>query len=228
MTTRKMTAAALTLGLAAATAPAALLAQDADTMQTESATTYGLSGDMTAGNNGDDMDTAADGDAGTLAPEAIAEGSTVDDDRTNPDIDFTQDDSGRTFDPDAGNRIADDQYGTDDADPAQGMDGQTDMAQDDAGTAGTVTTYDDGEIETFAMAVIRIAEIRNEFAARIQATQSQDEQRVLVQEANEAMRAAIEDMDGLTVEEYLQIAEAASTDPELTTRIGETIQTMQQ
>ncbi len=110
-------------------------------------------------------------------------------------------------------------------------DSEGDMSAADSMQSETETetaSYDEAEIDAFAEAVIQITEIRNSYAGELQGAEGQEEQQQIMQQANAEMQSAIEAVDGLSVDQYLEIAEAAAQDDALTKRIGESIQTKMQ
>ena len=83
--------------------------------------------------------------------------------------------------------------------------------------------YTDEQIEAFAQAAVDVADIRDAYAADLAAVESEEEQQALVDEGNEAMIAAIEDAPNITVDEYLEIGEAAAEDPELGNQVAHAV-----
>ena len=62
-------------------------------------------------------------------------------------------------------------------------------------------------------------EVRNTYVAQLQTIEDEAEQQALIEEANEAIVQAVEEADGINLEEYVAIGEAASTDPEIAAQI---------
>ncbi|NNU80209.1 DUF4168 domain-containing protein [Halovulum dunhuangense] len=91
------------------------------------------------------------------------------------------------------------------------------MAQD----AGS---YGDAEITSFVMAALDVEEVRAAYQPRLQAATEEAEQLELIEQANQEMVQAIENADGITVEEYLEISDAMQIDPEMNARINEKFQ----
>ncbi|GGA96817.1 DUF4168 domain-containing protein [Allosediminivita pacifica] len=106
----------------------------------------------------------------------------------------------------------------------QPMQSEPETMQGDTETA----SYDDAEVDAFADAVIQITEIRNSYAGELQGASDQEEQQQIMQKANAEMQAAIEEVDGMTVDRYLAMAEQAAQDEDLTQRIGARIETKMQ
>lgn len=102
-------------------------------------------------------------------------------------------------------------------------------AQDDAPEAPEAAApadFSDSQLEAFAQAAVDVAEIRDQYAMELNEIEDQAEQEQLVEEGNAAMLAAVEDNPDITLDEYLEIGEAAAADPELGERISTMIQHM--
>lgn len=84
----------------------------------------------------------------------------------------------------------------------------------------SVPDVSEDQIEAFVQAYVRLSEVREEYTARVQGADDEEEARELQQEANEAMTTAIEEA-GLSVEEYQQVALAINADAELRGRVTE-------
>ena len=97
------------------------------------------------------------------------------------------------------------------------------------GDAATMQTaeFQQAELEAFARAVLAVAEVRDTYAVRFQAAEDETAQQSLLQEANTEMRGAVEETDGITVERYVAISEAALTDQVLSDRIATLIEAEQ-
>ena len=79
--------------------------------------------------------------------------------------------------------------------------------------------FSEDQIEAFVTVALEVAEIRDEYAMALDATDDADEQADLISQGNAAMLAAVDDAPQITVEEYIAIGEAAAADPELGQRI---------
>jgi hypothetical protein len=101
-------------------------------------------------------------------------------------------------------------------------------AAQDAPEAVAPAEFSDAQLEAFAQAAVDVAEIRDEYAMALNEVAEDDEaaQEQLVEEGNAAMLAAVEDNPAITLDEYLEIGEAAAADPELGERISMLIQDM--
>jgi hypothetical protein len=74
-------------------------------------------------------------------------------------------------------------------------------------------------LDSFVVAALNVSEIAEEYQGRIQDAESDEARQVLADEAQAAMVAAVEEADGITVEEYLTISQAARTDADLNQRL---------
>ena len=77
----------------------------------------------------------------------------------------------------------------------------------------------DAKLDSFVVAALSVSEIAQEFEGRIQAAADDAARQSLANEAREAMIGAVEETDGITVEEYVTISEAARSDAELNQRV---------
>ena len=83
--------------------------------------------------------------------------------------------------------------------------------------------YTDEQIEAFAQAAVDSAEVRKQYVAELEGVESEEEQLAIIDEGREAMIAAIEDAPDITVDEYLEIGEAAAEDPELRNQVAHAV-----
>ena len=97
-------------------------------------------------------------------------------------------------------------------------------------TAGTVQAqeqYDQAKLESFVTAALEVNRLIEEWTPRIQGAQSETEAAGMREQANDELVEAINEADGITVDEYREISQAAQTDPELMARISEMIDELQ-
>jgi len=97
------------------------------------------------------------------------------------------------------------------------------MAQD-AGTMAPAPSYDDATLERFVTAAMEVSAVREDYTARLQTAASEEDAQELVDEANTAMLDAVEGVDGMDVDTYVEIGEAAQQDAELAARISELVE----
>lgn len=76
----------------------------------------------------------------------------------------------------------------------------------------------DAKLQSFATAVLAVNQVVEKWRPQLDRASDQQKQG-LAQQANDEMRAAVEQTGGITVEEYQKIAQAARSDPQLMQRI---------
>lgn len=84
----------------------------------------------------------------------------------------------------------------------------------------------DQKIASYASAAIEVENLRGAWSKRIVAAESESEQAELRQQANDEMVNAVKE-EGLSVEEYNSITEAAQQDPDLRSQITKEIEAAQ-
>lgn len=85
----------------------------------------------------------------------------------------------------------------------------------EGGSAGTFADQvDEQQLEAFVVARAEVQEIQQEYTSRLQSAEDDQRAAELQSEAQEKMVTAVED-EGLSVQEFNQIAEAAQNDPEV-------------
>ena len=72
----------------------------------------------------------------------------------------------------------------------------------------------ESQINAFVEAYIAVNEVREDYTARLQEAEDQEQAQQLQQEANDAMTAAIED-NGMSIEEYQEVAMAVNADADV-------------
>lgn len=77
----------------------------------------------------------------------------------------------------------------------------------------------DALLDSFITAALSVSEIAEEYQGRMQSADGDAARQELATEARTAMIAAVEETDGITVEEYLEISEAARVDEDLGQRL---------
>lgn len=91
----------------------------------------------------------------------------------------------------------------------------------------TASSYDDQKLTSFVDAALGVAEVRRDYAQRIEAAEDETAARELAQQASTEMRETVEQTEGITVDEYVEIGEAAQSDPALAERITMMVQERQ-
>jgi TolA-binding protein len=89
-----------------------------------------------------------------------------------------------------------------------------------AGQEAAISEVSAAEIASVAQAHKQVAQLQQEYQARLGTIQDQQEQQKLVQETNEKMISAVRDA-GVSVERYNEILRAAQSDPDLQKRISD-------
>jgi len=79
---------------------------------------------------------------------------------------------------------------------------------------------DDEKLRSFAVAFLEVAKVNQTYQPQIEAAGTQEEQQRLQEEAGGQMIEAVAQSDGITVDEYNTIIQAAQTDPDLAQRIN--------
>lgn len=82
----------------------------------------------------------------------------------------------------------------------------------------------DAKLQAFVAAAVSVTELIEQWSPRIESAESQEAADELLAEANSELIDAIEATDGITVDEYKEISEAAQADPSLSARIEEIFQ----
>lgn len=76
-------------------------------------------------------------------------------------------------------------------------------------------SFTDEQIQVFAVAFLEVQSIGQGYDAALQEAATAEEQQQLQMQAMDEMVLAVEQVEGITVEEYNAIFQAAQTDPEL-------------
>jgi hypothetical protein len=86
------------------------------------------------------------------------------------------------------------------------------------------TAFDDNKLQSFVFAYLQVDEISRTYLPQMQDAESIEQQQQIQQQATQEMVTAVENAEGISVEEYNAIAEAAQADPELAMQLDEMIQ----
>lgn len=79
--------------------------------------------------------------------------------------------------------------------------------------------YSGQDLDAFTAALMEVSSVREKYNPMLQSAESEEQQEAIVEEANAEMTAAIEGTEGMTLDSYLEIAQAASQDEALNQRI---------
>lgn len=85
--------------------------------------------------------------------------------------------------------------------------------------ASAAPQVDEEKLKSFAVAFLEVSKVTQEYQPQISAATPEEQQR-LQQEVGAKMMDAVEESNGITVEEYNTIIQSAQADPELAQRIN--------
>lgn len=71
------------------------------------------------------------------------------------------------------------------------------------------------KLSSFVDAALEVQDVTQGIAPKAEAAENDAERQALAEEANNAIRGAIEETPGITIEEYVAIGQAAQQDPDL-------------
>lgn len=86
--------------------------------------------------------------------------------------------------------------------------------------AAAAPNVDDAKLKSFAVAFLQVSGVTQEYQPQIAAAGSAEAQQKLQQEAGQKMVEAVSKADGISVDEYNSIIQAAQANPELAQRIN--------
>ena len=95
-----------------------------------------------------------------------------------------------------------------------------------AQAASAAEEYSQAKLQSFASAVLAVNAIVEQWRPQIKGASSEADKQRMAEQANQEMRAAVEGTEGMTVEEYQAIAQAAQADPQLMARLDEVFKSM--
>jgi hypothetical protein len=95
------------------------------------------------------------------------------------------------------------------------------------GTPQAAEQYEQAKLESFVTAALAVNQLVEQWTPRIQGAQNETEAAQLREQANQELVAAIQQSNGISVDEYRQISQAAQSDPQLMARITEIFDQMQ-
>jgi hypothetical protein len=98
------------------------------------------------------------------------------------------------------------------------------LAASSSAWAQAQTEFSDQQLESFVVAALAVDELIREWNPRIQAAENEEQATQLREEANAALLETISETDGITIEKYQEIGQAAQSDPELAAKINEIYQ----
>jgi Domain of unknown function (DUF4168) len=98
------------------------------------------------------------------------------------------------------------------------------LAASSSAWAQAQTEFSDQQLESFVVAALAVDELIREWNPRIQAAENEEQATQLREEANAALLETISETDGITIEKYQEIGQAAQSDPQLAAKINEIYQ----
>jgi hypothetical protein len=90
--------------------------------------------------------------------------------------------------------------------------------------AQTPAEFTDQKLESFVVAALAVEELIRQWNPRIQGAENAEQAAQLREQASAELVDTISRTEGITVEEYQQIGQAAQGDPDLAARINEIYQ----
>ena len=84
--------------------------------------------------------------------------------------------------------------------------------------------YSEQELDAFTSALLEVASVRDKYTPLLQSAETEEQKTAIVEEANAEITEVIETTDGMTMDSYLEIAQAASEDEALNQRIVKRVQ----
>jgi len=81
--------------------------------------------------------------------------------------------------------------------------------------------FTDEQLESFVVAAVAVQELIREWNPRIEGAENAEQAAELREQANTELVEAVNGTDGITLEQYQEIGEAAQSDPDLASRIQE-------
>lgn len=90
--------------------------------------------------------------------------------------------------------------------------------------AQATQSYTSEELDIFTNALLRVSDVRQDYTAQLQSAETEDERADIVEKANTEIADVIENTDGITLDRYTEIAQAASEDQGLNQRIIKRVQ----
>jgi hypothetical protein len=95
-------------------------------------------------------------------------------------------------------------------------------------TAQQAADFSSQKLDAFTVAYLQVIDLREQYAPVLQAAETEEQQQAIIEEANGEMIDAIEGTEGMTLEDYESIAQAATEDEALSARIMARVEEMAQ
>lgn len=98
------------------------------------------------------------------------------------------------------------------------------MVTAQSAAAQSAESYSAEELDIFTNALLEVAEVRQKYTPLLQSAETEDQQAAIVEEANAEITQVIEETDGITLDRYTEISQAASENQGLNQRIVKRVQ----
>jgi alkanesulfonate monooxygenase SsuD/methylene tetrahydromethanopterin reductase-like flavin-dependent oxidoreductase (luciferase family) len=80
--------------------------------------------------------------------------------------------------------------------------------------------FSDDKLQSFAEAAVKLTQIRSEYQSQMQTMETDQERQQLQQQTNQRMAQAVEGTQGISIEEYNEIAQASRGNQQLAQKIN--------
>ena len=88
--------------------------------------------------------------------------------------------------------------------------------------ASPATDYSEQDLKTYVAAAEKVSDITNEYAPKVQAAESEADQRILIAQADQDMVRAVREA-GISVDKFLEINQAVQVDRNLASRVTQLV-----
>ncbi|MBM9596380.1 DUF4168 domain-containing protein [Roseitranquillus sediminis] len=103
---------------------------------------------------------------------------------------------------------------------AQALAQTTPQTQGGAQAETQALEFNDDKLRAFVNAALEVEAVHRDFAAQAEDAEGDEELQNIAEEANQSIMQTIEGAEGITMDEYVAISEAAKTDEDLVRRIA--------
>merc|ERR1711974_106541 len=98
--------------------------------------------------------------------------------------------------------------------PVMAQTAETDSATEQTAPATEAANFSEAELSSFIDAAMQVQAVQQDYMTRIQETEADEDKQALVQEAQAEMTNAVKETDGMDLETYNEIGQAAQSDPD--------------
>jgi hypothetical protein len=106
---------------------------------------------------------------------------------------------------------------------AAGSAAAQDEIQPETEMQAPAVSFDEQTLQSFVVAFLQVDQINRTYLPQMQEADTAEEQQQVQQQATQEMVTAVENAEGISVEEYNTIIETAQTDPNLAQQINDMI-----